>query len=325
MSPLLRPQPVTVTRTVEQLISGQCSRDADGVELKRLLTQNLQARLSPFLMFEAFARQTPEDCGAGLTDHPHRGFELVSYMIAGRLLHRQSGGQQRLLESGGVHWSCAGRGAIHAKLAQPQDGRMEGFQLWINLPQRDKMGAPWSRDFAGDELGHFALADGVAVTVIAGQSHGVNGAVTRLANEPLYLDLHLPAGSRLAQPLPAAHNAFIYVYRGKVTVAGREVQAQRMAILTNSRSADGVTITATEDARVLLLAGQPLAEPIAQYRTFVMNTQKEIYRALTDYRDGCLCESASESASESANESANEPVNEPVKKTPERALSHADG
>lgn len=321
MTTPLCPQSVTVTRTVEQLISGQCSRNADGVKLKRLLTQNLQARLSPFLMFEAFARQTPEDCSADLTDHPHRGFEAVSYMISGRLLHRERGGHQRLLESGGVHWSCAGRGAIHAKVPQPQDGCMEGFQLWINLPRRDKMGAPWSRDFTRAELGHFTLANGVAVTVIAGQSHGVDGAVTRLASEPLYLDLHLPAGSRFAQPLPAAHNAFIYVYRGEVTIAGKTVPGQRMAILTNSRASDGLAIAATEDARILLCAGQPLAEPIAQYRTFVMNTQKEVYRALTDFRDGCLCESANESANDTAKNSANDSVN----KTPRRVASHADG
>jgi redox-sensitive bicupin YhaK (pirin superfamily) len=155
------------------------------------------------------------------------------------------------------------------------------------------MGAPWSRDFAGDELGHFALSNGVTGTVIAGHSHGANGAVTRQASEPLYLDLHLPAGARFTQPLPATHNAFVYVYHGQVTIAGQTVPAQRMAILTNSRRADGVTIAAAGDAKVLLLAGQPLAEPIAQYRTFVMNTQKEIYRALTDFRDGCLCEPAS--------------------------------
>ena len=165
---------------------------------------------------------------------------------------------------------------------------MEGFQLWLNLPARDKLCAPWYRDFANADLPQFTTPEGVAVTVIAGESHGVAGAVRREGTEPLYLDLHLPAGSRFAQALPAGHNAFVYVYRGEVTVAGTRVPAQRMAILANAPDADGVVVEASTDARALLIAGRPLNEPIAQYGPFVMNTQQQLYEALQDYRDGRL-------------------------------------
>ncbi len=169
---------------------------------------------------------------------------------------------------------------------------MEGFQLWLNLPARDKMQEPWYRDFANNDLPKLVTEQGVAVTVIAGGSHGVTGAVTRDATEPLYLDLHLSAGSRFEQPLPAGHNVFVYVYRGEVTVAGQVVPVQRMAILANTPEADGVVIEASADAKVLLLAGKPLKEPIVQYGPFVMNSQQEIHQALSDFRDGRLGEKA---------------------------------
>ena len=158
----------------------------------------------------------------------------------------------------------------------------------LNLPGRDKMIAPWYRDFAAADLPRFTSDAGVAVTLIAGSSHGVTGAVTRDATAPLYLDLDLPAGSRFTQALPAEHNAFVYVYRGEVSIAGTVVPLQRMAILDNTASADGVVIEAAGAARALLIAGRPLREPIAQYGPFVMNTKEEIYQALNDYRNGRL-------------------------------------
>lgn len=165
---------------------------------------------------------------------------------------------------------------------------MEGFQLWLNLPARDKMSAPWYRDFAAADLPRFDTDAGVAVTVIAGESHGVSGAVTREATAPLYLDLHLPAGTRFCQTLPAGHNAFVFVYRGEVQIGGERLPAGRMAILANEAAADGVVIEAAGEARALLVAGRPLNEPIAQYGPFVMNTDQEIYQALNDFRDGRL-------------------------------------
>ena len=277
-------------RQVERLIAGQATSDGAGVKLTRVLTQDLQRRLDPFLMLDAFGSDNPDDYIAGFPDHPHRGFETVTYMIAGRMRHRDSAGHEGLLESGGVQWMTAGRGVIHSEIPQQSDGVMEGFQLWLNLPARDKMSPPWYRDFKAQELPRFVTAQGVTVIVIAGQSQGVSGAVTRAASAPLFLDLHLPAGSLFEQALPLEHNAFVYVYRGEVRIAGQTVPAQRMALMANEGAADGVLIEASTDARVLLLAGQPLKEAIAQYGPFVMNTQQEIHQAISDFRNGTLGE-----------------------------------
>ena len=286
--PAIRGETVKQSRSVEQQVVGTPTSDGAGVKLTRVLTQHLQHRLDPFLMLDAFASDNPDDYIGGFPDHPHRGFETVTYMIDGRMLHRDSAGHQGLLENGGVQWMTAGRGVIHSEIPQQQDGRMEGFQLWLNLPGRDKMCDPWYRDYAAADLPHFVTDAGVAVTVIAGASHGVAGAVTRDATAPLYLDLHLPAGSRFLQALPVDHNAFVYVYRGTTSIAGTSVALQRMAILANAAQADGVVIDAAVDARALLIAGRPLKEPIKQYGPFVMNTQEEIFQALKDHRDGRL-------------------------------------
>ena len=279
---------VSQPRRIERLIVGRPTSDGAGVKLTRVLTQDLQRRLDPFLMLDAFGSENPDDYIAGFPNHPHRGFETVTYMIAGRMLHRDSAGHEGLLQNGDVQWMTAGSGLIHSEIPQQEAGVMEGFQLWLNLPARDKMNPPWYRDIPQAELPRFTTAEGVAVTVIAGASHGVTGAVTREATAPTYLDLHLPAGTRFEQALPASHNAFVYVYRGAVSLGGQAVPVQRMAILANEPGADGVRIEASEDARVLLIAGQPLGEPIAQYGPFVMNTEAEIYQAIQDFRSGKL-------------------------------------
>jgi redox-sensitive bicupin YhaK (pirin superfamily) len=273
-------------RKVEQIVAGQSTSDGAGVRLTRVLTHHLQRRLDPFLMLDAFGTDNPDDYIGGFPDHPHRGFETVTYMIAGRMRHRDSAGNEGLLQSGGVQWMNAGSGVIHSELPEQQEGRMEGFQLWLNLPAADKMSAPWYRDIQSDDVPQFQTTEGVRVRVIAGRSHGVAGAVQRGVTEPLYLDLHLPAGTTFAQPLAAEFNVFVYVYRGEVCIGERQVSAQRMAVLWNDADTDGVSVTATEDARVLLVAGRPLGEPIVQYGPFVMNTQEEILQAISDYRDG---------------------------------------
>ena len=275
-------------RRVERLVVGQATSDGAGVKLTRVLSQPLQRRLDPFLMLDAFGSDKADDYIAGFPDHPHRGFETITYMIAGRMLHRDSAGHEGLLENGGVQWMTAGRGVIHSEIPQQEEGVMEGFQLWLNLPAKDKMAAPWYRDFAATELPRFTTDAGVEATVIAGESHGVTGAVTREATAPLYLDLHLPAGASFSQPLPAGHNAFLYVYRGALQLGAATVPVRNMAILANDADSDGVTIEATTDTRALLIAGRPLGEPIAQYGPFVMNTEQEIYQAVADYRAGRL-------------------------------------
>ena len=279
---------VARSRSVERLVTGRPTSDGAGVKLTRVLSQSLQRRLDPFLMLDAFGSDNADDYIAGFPDHPHRGFETVTYMIAGRMKHRDSAGHEGLLENGGVQWMTAGRGVIHSEIPQQQEGVMEGFQLWLNLPARDKMSVPWYRDFAAGELPRFTTEAGVEATVIAGESHGVTGAVTRAVTAPLYLDLNLPAGSRFMQPIPAEHNAFLYVYRGALKVGEESVRAGNMAILANEDASDGVCLEAAGDARALLISGRPLGEPIAQYGPFVMNTEQEIYQAVADYRAGRL-------------------------------------
>lgn len=273
-------------RTVERLVRGQATSDGAGVRLTRVLTQDLQRRLDPFLMLDAFGSDDPDDYIAGFPDHPHRGFETITYMIAGRMLHRDSGGHEGLLQNGGMQWMTAGRGVVHSEIPQQESGVMEGFQLWLNLPASEKLREPWYRDVQAQEIPRLRTAQGVDVSVLAGRSGGVVGAVEREHTAPLYLDLHLPAGSRFEQPLDPGHNAFVYVYRGELSITGQAVPAQRMAILVNAAQADGVVLEAGVDTRALLVAGRPLREPIVQYGPFVMNTQQEIFEAVRDFREG---------------------------------------
>ena len=275
---------ITRPRSVERLVAGQATSDGAGVKLTRVLTQDLQRRLDPFLMLDAFRNENPEDYIGGFPDHPHRGFETVTYMIAGRMRHRDSAGNEGLLGPGGAQWMTAGSGLIHSELPEQEQGLMEGFQLWLNLPAKAKMGAPGYRDIPSSAIPERVDDAGVRVRVIAGESGGLAGAVRRPDTEPLFLDLHLPAGSRFAQVLPAGHNAFLYVYCGGVTVAGTAVADRHMAILAND--GDGVLLQADGDSRVLLVAGRPLHEPIVQYGPFVMNTAEQIHQAVRDYQAG---------------------------------------
>jgi hypothetical protein len=284
----MNPTPVIRPRRVERLVAGQATSDGAGVKLTRVLTQPLQRRLDPFLMLDAFGSDVPGDYIAGFPDHPHRGFETVTYMIAGRMRHRDSAGNEGLLGDGGVQWMTAGRGLVHSELPEQEEGVMEGFQLWLNLHSTDKMQAPAYRDIPSAQIPELELP-GVRVRVIAGSSHGVAGAVQRPRTEPLYLDVHLQPGARFAQPLPARHNAFVYVYRGALRVGETAVPAQRMAILTDGAECDGVLLQGdAQPSRALLIAGAPLNEPIAQAGPFVMNSREQLLQAIDDFQSGRL-------------------------------------
>jgi redox-sensitive bicupin YhaK (pirin superfamily) len=278
-------------RRVERLVTGRPTSDGAGVKLTRVLTQDLQRRLDPFLMLDAFGTDNADDYIAGFPDHPHRGFETVTYMVAGRMRHRDSAGHEGLLENGGVQWMTAGRGLVHSELPEQEEGRMEGFQLWLNLPAKDKMMPAGYRDIPAGAIPHWRAA-GVDVGVIAGSagagSGRVEGAVQRPTTEPFYLDVALEPGASFAQPLPGGHNAFVYVYRGQLQLADTAVPGQRMAIFANDPEADSVLLTnrQPEPARALLIAGRPLREPIAQYGPFVMNSHDEIFQAVEDFRAG---------------------------------------
>ena len=290
MKPPIKLEAVAQPRTIERVVTGVPTSDGAGVKLTRVLTQNLQQRLDPFLMLDNFHSDDPDDYNAGFPDHPHRGFETITYMIAGRMRHRDSSGNSGLLQNGGVQWMTAGRGIIHSEMPEQEGGVMEGFQLWLNLPAQRKMIPAWYRDITKAEIPEYVTAEGVTVRVIAGSSNGVTGAMTREITEPLYLDIDLPANSLFSTTLPATHNAFIYVYRGEVTVGGTLLSENRMGILANTPDADGVVLIASGAAKAILVAGKPLREPIVQHGPFVMNTKEEIFQALSDLRDGHLVE-----------------------------------
>ena len=288
------------SRQVERLVRGQPTSDGDGVKLTRVLTQPLQKRLDPFLMLDAFGSDAASDYIGGFPSHPHRGFETVTVMLEGRMRHKDSVGNVGLLEPGSVQWMTAGRGIIHSEMPEQQEGRMAGFQLWVNLAARDKMTAPAYRDVPADGVPVVGLDDGVSVRVIAGELLGVTGAVTRPTTEPLVLDITLPPGTSIDVPVPAGHNAFVYAFGGTgVNVGGAlgesqptRIDSERMAILGNDAQADGVRLAAAgaldETARVLLVAGRPLHEPIAQHGPFVMNTTLELRQAMADFQSGAL-------------------------------------
>ena len=285
-APLVRP------RRVERVVAGRPTSDGAGVKLTRVLTQPLQQRLDPFLMLDAFGSDAASDYVGGFPDHPHRGFETVTIMKAGRMRHRDSVGNVGLLEPGSGQWMTAGRGIVHSEMPEQQEGRMAGFQLWVNLAAKDKLCAPEYRDIPPDRVPRLELADGVALRVIAGESRGVAGAVQRPTTEPLVLDIELPAGASFEQAIPPGHNAFVHVYDGAVEVVAGDardrVERDRMAILAND-GGDGVRVEAAgAPAKLLLVAGRPLAEPIAQYGPFVMNTAGEIEAAFDAFRRGTL-------------------------------------
>jgi hypothetical protein len=283
---------ITHRRGVERLVQGQDTQDGAGVRLTRVLSHDLQERLDPFLMLDAFGSDNPGDYIAGFPNHPHRGFETVTYMIAGRMRHRDSGGHEGLLQNGGVQWMTAGRGLVHSEMPEQEEGVMEGFQLWLNLPGKNKLCEPWYRDIQSADIPEVTTPEQVLVRVIAGTTHAVSGAVTREHTEPLYLDVHFPDrdGVVLAQNIPSTHHAFLFVYRGGLEVVQSDshtpVPAQRMAILSNG--GEGVVLRAQANARAILIAGKPLHEPIAQYGPFVMNTRDELAQAVDDFRAGLM-------------------------------------
>jgi len=277
------PQPAL--RALEQVVSGRLTRDGAGVSLTRLLERPLQQRLDPFLMLDLFGSDHPDDYIAGFPDHPHRGFETITYMLAGRMRHQDSAGHQGLLESGGLQWMIAGRGVIHSELPEQQDGRMAGFQLWLNLPAAQKLCEPWYRDFRAEELPRFRLDHGVEGIVLAGESHGVEGAVQRPQTEPLILDLKLPPHIPFRQSIPAAYHAFVVPFAGSVEVQGQRIPTHQLGILG---SGEILELQSSSPTRVLLVAGRPLGEPIVQHGPFVMNSQQEIEETLAAYGAGLL-------------------------------------
>lgn len=276
------------SRLLEGKVAGIPTSDGAGVKLLRVLTPNLQRRLDPFLMLDEFRSDQADDYIAGFPDHPHRGFETVTYMLTGRMRHRDNQGNEGLLQAGDVQWMTAGRGIIHSELPEQEEGLMHGFQLWLNLPSQSKLCTPAYQDISAQQIPLLTPQEGANIKLIAGAFEGHQGAVQRPQTEPLYLDIELSAGSQYFAAIPASHNAFLYLYQGSLAVGehAQLLQAQHLGILNNDADSQGVWLQAKQPSRVLLIAGRPLAEPIAQWGPFVMNTREEIEQAVEDYRNG---------------------------------------
>lgn len=286
--------PTAIKRDLAELVIGRSASDGDGVKLKRVFGGTGAERFDPFLMLDEFGSDEAADYVGGFPSHPHRGFETVTYMIEGRMLHEDHLGNRGLLEPGGVQWMTAGRGIIHSEMPQQASGRMRGFQLWVNLPAAEKMQPASYQDLPAQAITERRLEGGGLVRIIAGHlsiaNQPMHGPITGKTSEPLYADLQLLPQERCDLPVPAHLNAMLYVYEGAIELDGREKSASLTAgHLGRLGDGNGVSLQAgPEGAKVLLIAGKPLREPIVQYGPFVMNSREEIEQALRDFRDGQL-------------------------------------
>jgi len=271
-------------RHITRRVRGMDTSDGAGVKLKRVIGQPALDLLDPFLLLDEFRSDQAGDYIEGFPEHPHRGFETVTYMLAGRMQHRDNHGNKGDLGPGSVQWMTAGRGILHSEMPQQEEGLMWGFQLWVNLPASDKMTAPRYQDIPPADIPVVHPAEGVTVRVVAGELAGQKGPVSGVATDPIYLDIALDAGARFELDLPEGHSAFAYVFDGSsATVAGEPLSRSELAVLSKG---DKVSLSAEQHARVLLVAGRPLAEPVARYGPFVMNTPAQIHEAIADFRAG---------------------------------------
>ena len=280
--------PTPAYARIGRSLRGQAASDGAGVRLTRVIGGQQLPDLDPFLLLDEFGTDRPEDYLAGFPDHPHRGFETVTYMLDGRMRHKDNHGNEGVLVPGSVQWMTAGRGLVHSEMPEQLEGRMRGFQLWVNLPARDKMVDPRYQEFAPGRIPQLRPADGVTVKVIAGRVGDVEGPIVQPATDPVYLDIELAAGAAWEFLLPGGHNAFAYVFEGAAAIGdgedARRLSAQELGVL-----AGGDRFVARADAggaRLILVAGRPLREPVVRHGPFVMNTREEVMQAFVDFQQG---------------------------------------
>jgi redox-sensitive bicupin YhaK (pirin superfamily) len=278
-------------RKVVNIINGIPTTDGAGVELVRVIGQSALMELDPFLLLDAFRSDNPDDYIGGFPAHPHRGFETVTYLLNGRMRHKDNTGNEGIIAEGSVQWMTAGKGIIHSEMPEQENGLLEGFQLWINLPKSHKMTSPQYQEYDNDSI-PTEDRNNASIKVISGKtSHGTQGPVEQPLTAPLYFDIQLEANTTLTETLPHEHNAFVYVIKGEVTLLDEKneivsIRRDQLAILTKGES---LTLTANDQStQFLLIAGKPLNEPIARGGPFVMNTQDEIQQAFSDYQNGLL-------------------------------------
>lgn len=273
---------------VSRIIAGMPTSDGAGVRLTRVIGTPALPDLDPFLMLDEFGTDRPEDYLAGFPEHPHRGFETVTYMLDGRMRHKDNHGNEGLLTPGSVQWMTAGRGLVHSEMPEQESGRMRGFQLWVNLPAREKMTAPRYQEFAPERIPQSTPAEGVTVKVIAGQVGDVAGPISQPATDPVYLDITLAPGSVWSYTLPDGHNGFAYVFEGAAELGkgeqARAVSQHQLAVLGGGRVLQ--VRGSAEGGRLILVAGRPLREPVARHGPFVMNTRQELMQAFIDFQEG---------------------------------------
>lgn len=274
-------------RELAQLTSGIPASDGDGVRLTRIIGSSEINMIDPFLLFDAFESDRPDDYIGGFPEHPHRGFETVTYLLAGRMRHKDNKGHEGVIEPGGVQWMTAGRGIVHSEMPEQEEGLLQGFQLWINLPAAEKMTKPAYQEFPASVIPNERLKNGGSIKVIAGRTdNGTEGTIKNDYTDPFFLDIQLKAGETFHQYIPHSHTGFLYVVTGGVLVG-------QTSKLLNSRSlgvlGDGEKLhlsSGAELSRVLVVAGKRLNEPVARRGPFVMNTEQEVKKAFQDYQEG---------------------------------------
>jgi len=274
------------SKPVLRVVRGQAASDGAGVKLTRVIGGQQLSELDPFLLLDEFRSDSADDYIAGFPEHPHRGFETVTYMLAGRMRHGDNQGNTGLLGPGSVQWMTAGRGIVHSEMPEQEAGLMWGFQLWVNLPAKDKMTAPRYQDIPADQVPDVDAGNGARVRVIAGEFNGTKGPVQGGSTEPLYLDVRVEAGKRVEIALPAGHKAFAYVYQGTALVGseGKELVRGDLAVLGDGET---VEVAAGEaPSSFIVVAGKPLNEPVVRYGPFVMNSRAEIVQAFEDFNSG---------------------------------------
>ena len=283
----------TTSRELRRVVKGMPTSDGAGVKLRRVIGQPQLPDLDPFLMLDEFGTDRAEDYIAGFPDHPHRGFETVTYMLDGRMRHRDNHGNEGVLVPGSVQWMTAGRGLVHSEMPEQQEGRMRGFQLWLNLPAREKMTAPKYQEFGPERIPVATPAPGVTVKVIAGRVNGTTGPISQPATDPTYLDIALEPGADFTQSLPVEYAAFLYVFEGSLEIGGsREdsvLRTHELGVLGEGSNIHLKGVSAGSDgkvARAILVAGRPLREPVAKHGPFVMNTREELQQAFEDFQRG---------------------------------------
>ena len=273
-------------RGIKQIIRGMAASDGDGVQLTRIIGSPYLNHLDPFLLLDSFGSDKPQDYIGGFPSHPHRGFETVTYMIAGKMRHKDSAGNEGVIEAGGVQWMTAGSGIIHSEMPEQEQGLLAGFQLWVNLPASHKMTEPKYQEFSEHEIPIERRDENCKITVIAGEtSNGTQGVIVNDMVEPVYWDIQLNADSYFNDDIASGHNSFIYVIKGEVFIENEAVLRGQLAVLGDGNK---VKLFATEDSRFLLIGGKPINEPIARGGPFVMNTKDEIQQAFSDYKSGQL-------------------------------------